>query len=173
MDKFGSLAAALAAAPESQAKILGRREPVLFLGQLRAAMLHALRRVALERPVISTAQALHDYLHFKIAHAPAEELWVLFLDSRNHLLSEEAMGFGTIDEAPVYPREIIRRALEVGATALILAHNHPSGDASPSSADVRITTRLAIAANELNIIVHDHLIVARSGTASFRAMGFL
>jgi DNA repair protein RadC len=173
IDRFGSLAALLAAKPESQARILPDPSAVEFLGTIRAAMLHSLRREISARPVLSHLQALHDYVHAAIAHAPAEQLWVLLLDSRNHLLAEEVISIGTINEAPVYPREIMRRALEVGATALILVHNHPSGDPQPSDTDIAVTRRVVDAGRELGVRLHDHLVVARGGTISFRALGLL
>ena len=108
-----------------------------------------------------------------MAHLPAERLRVLFLNSKNRLLRDEMMSEGSVNEAPIYPREIMRRALEVGATALILAHNHPSGDSHPSEGDIRATRRVAEAAQALDIRVHDHVILARSGWSSLRTLGLI
>jgi DNA repair protein RadC len=140
---------------------------------VRGVMLHVLRAEALNGPILTNSQALIDYLFADMAHLPAERLRVLFLNSKNRLLRDEMVSEGSINEAPIYPREIMRRALEVGATALILAHNHPSGDPAPSEADIRTTRRVAEAAKPLEIRIHDHVILARSGWSSFRALGLI
>jgi DNA repair protein RadC len=108
-----------------------------------------------------------------MAHEPVEQLRVLYLNTRNRLLLDETAIEGSINVAPIYPREIVRRSLEVGATALILAHNHPSGDPKPSGEDIRVTRLVAAAGGALDIKLHDHVIVARSGWISFRAAGYL
>ena len=136
-------------------------------------MLHALRREALQGPVLGDSKAVMDYLFAVMAHEPLEQLRVLYLDSRNRLLLDETAITGSVNIAPVYPREIVRRSLEVGATALILAHNHPSGDTKPSSEDIRVTRLVAKAGEALDIRLHDHVIVARSGWISLRAAGCL
>ncbi|HYE27386.1 MAG TPA: DNA repair protein RadC [Allosphingosinicella sp.] len=172
--EFGSLAAALAAEPSAQAKVLGDgTAAVRYLGTVRSAMLHALRTEAFAKPVLADSQALIDYLTLDMALLPTERLRVLFLNAGNRLLFDETLGEGSVSEAPVYPREIMRRALEVGATALILVHNHPSGDPAPSRGDIDATRRIAEAGRALDICIHDHVIVARSGWSSFRAMGLL
>jgi DNA repair protein RadC len=140
---------------------------------VRDVMLHVLREEALKAPILDTSEALIDYLFADMAHLPAERLRVLFLNSKNRLLRDEMMSEGSINEAPIYPREIMRRALEVGATALILAHNHPSGDCQPSEGDIRATQRVAEAAQALDIRIHDHVVIARSGWSSFRALGLI
>jgi DNA repair protein RadC len=153
--------------------VLGNRHDVAsFLATVRAAMLHSLRMEALSGPVLSTAQALIDYLGLDLAHAPVERFRVLFLNAQNRLL-DEATFEGTVSEAPVYPREIMRRALELGATALLVAHNHPSGDPTPSECDVRVTGKIADAGRALGVVVHDHVIIARTGWRSLRTMGLL
>jgi DNA repair protein RadC len=108
-----------------------------------------------------------------MAYLPTERLRVMFLNTDNRLIYDETMAEGSVNETPIYPREIMRRSLEVGATALILAHNHPSGDPSPSQGDIDATRRVAAAGNALGIAIHDHVIVARSGWTSFRALGLL
>jgi DNA repair protein RadC len=164
----------LAAGRNGQERVLGPDNPaVRHLGMVRGVMLHVLRAEALDGPVLTTSQALIDYLFADMAHLPAERLRVLFLNSKNRLLRDEMVSEGSINEAPIYPREIMRRALEVGATALILAHNHPSGDPAPSEADIRTTRRVAEAARPLEIRIHDHVIVARSGWSSFRTLGLI
>jgi DNA repair protein RadC len=135
-------------------------------------MVHSIRAEAVAGPVLANSQALIDYLRADAAYAPVERFRVLFLNAQNRLL-DELVQDGTINEAPVYPREIMRRALETGATALVLAHNHPSGDPRPSERDICVTRRVAEAASTLGIQVHDHVIVARSGWSSFKALGLL
>jgi DNA repair protein RadC len=125
------------------------------------------------RPVISSWTALLDYVRTALAHEPREQVRILFLDKRNQLIADEVMGRGTVDHAPVYPREVARRALELSASALILVHNHPSGDPTPSSADVDMTRQVVDALRPLRISVHDHLVVGRNGTASFKALGLI
>lgn len=164
----------LAAAPAAQQKVIGNDAGVLaWLATLRSAMLHALRREALHGPVLGDSKAVTDYLFAAMAHEPVEQLRVLYLNTRNLLLLDETVAEGSVNIAPVYPREIVRRSLEVGATALILAHNHPSGDPKPSEEDVRVTRLVAAAAAALDIRLHDHVIVARSGWTSLRAAGYL
>jgi DNA repair protein RadC len=140
---------------------------------VRDVMLHVLRGEALKAPILGTSEALIDYLFAGMAHLPAERLRVLFLNAKNRLLRDEMVSEGSVNEAPIYPREIMRRALEVGATALILAHNHPSGDAQPSEDDIKATRRIADAARTLDIRIHDHVILARSGWSSFRKLGLI
>lgn len=172
--EFGSLAGTLAAAPAAQARALGGgAAAVRHLGIVRDAMLHSLRTEAFARPTLDDSQKLIDYLSLDMALLPTERLRVLFLNSSNRLLFDETHTHGSVSETPVYPREIMRRALEVGATALILAHNHPSGDPTPSRGDVEATRRIAEAGRALDICIHDHVIVARSGWSSFRALGLL
>lgn len=174
VSEFGSLAGTLAAAPAAQARALGDgAAAVRHLGIVRDAMLHSLRTEAFARPTLDDSQKLIDYLSLDMALLPTERLRVLFLNSSNRLLHDETHTHGSVSETPVYPREIMRRALEVGATALILAHNHPSGDPTPSRGDVEATRRIAEAGRALDICIHDHVIVARSGWSSFRALGLL
>jgi DNA repair protein RadC len=108
-----------------------------------------------------------------MARNPYEEFRILFLDRKNILIADEVQARGTIDHTPVYPREIVKRALELGASAIILVHNHPSGDPTPSRADIDMTREVATAAKALNIAVHDHLVVGRSGHASFKSLGLI
>lgn len=136
-------------------------------------MLEILRQRATARPIISTSAALLDYLRASMADLPAELLRVLYLDGRNGLIADEVLGLGTIDQAPAYPREIMRLALEHGACALILVHNHPSGDPTPSKRDIQVTRNIAEAGRWLDMKVHDHLVVGRDGWTSFRSMGLL
>jgi len=162
-----------AASPAAQARVLESAEARRHLRTVRRAMLEALRADALEGPVVGTSDALMEYLFARLAHTPTEQLRVLFLNAKNRLLRDEAMGHGSIDEVPMYRREIMIRALEVRATGLILVHNHPSGDPQPSRRDVEATRRLVEAGRALDIVVHDHIVVASAGWSSFRALGLM
>jgi DNA repair protein RadC len=123
--------------------------------------------------VISSWSALLAYVRAALAHEPREQFRVLFLDKKNGLIADEMLGQGTVDHAPVYPREVARRALELSASALILVHNHPSGDPTPSAADIDMTRQIVEAVRALKIAVHDHLVVGAGGVASFKALGLL
>jgi len=135
-------------------------------------MLRCLAHEAFGGPVLSTSQELIDYLRADMAHAQVERFRVLYLNAQNRLLCE-TVNEGSVNQAPIYPREVMRRALDVGATALILAHNHPSGDPAPSRSDIQVTRRLIEAGRTFEICVHDHLIVSRSGWTSLKAMGLI
>jgi DNA repair protein RadC len=143
-----------------------------LLGAVRAILLGSLEFEAFTGPILATSQQLIDYLRLDMANARAERFRVLFLNSQNRLLGE-TVSDGSINHAPIYPREIIRRALEIGATALILVHNHPSGDPKPSRSDIQATRRIAEAGRTFDICVHDHLIIATAGWSSFRTLGLL
>jgi DNA repair protein RadC len=124
-----------------------------------------------KRPVISSWTALLAYVRVALQHEAREQFRILFLDKKNQLIADELMNRGTVDHAPVYPREVMRRALELSACAVILVHNHPSGDPSPSRADIDITRQVVEAGKPLGVLVHDHLVVGRDGVASFKALG--
>lgn len=143
------------------------------LALVREAGLRLARAAVTVRPVICSSPALLAYVRTELAAPPREEFRVLFLDRKNRLIRDERLGEGTVDHAPVYPREVVRRALELCASALILLHNHPSGDPAPSSADVEMTRQIVAAARVLNLVVHDHLVVAREGVASLKALGLM
>ncbi len=143
----------------------------LDLKLLQEATLRVGREQVGKRPVITSWTQLLAYVRAAMAHEPREQFRVLFLDKRNQLIADEVMNHGTVDHAPVYPREVVRRALEVSASAIILVHNHPSGDPAPSQADIAMTREIIDAARPLRIAVHDHLVVGRDGTASFKALG--
>jgi DNA repair protein RadC len=172
MERFGSLSATLAADRESIAKIVGAKAAVdlkLLYDTTRRVLLEPLK----SRPVIASWSALTAYVKAVLADRPREEFRVLFLDKKNKLLADVKMAEGTVDHAPVYPREVIRKALEFEASALILVHNHPSGDPTPSSADVDMTRQIIEAGRALRIAVHDHLVVGANGVASLRALGLM
>jgi DNA repair protein RadC len=132
--------------------------------------LRLLRNDLFDRPLIGTSQELIDYLHVRLAPLGHEEVWIVYLDTKNHLISDERASQGSLRQVPIFPREILRRALELGAASLIVVHNHPSGSLDPSPADQQMTDRLARAAMPLDITLQDHLIVTRSGWVSFRSL---
>ena len=146
---------------------------LLDLGVLRELAVRLARAEASRRPVIASWTALQAYARAALAHRPREQFRVLFLDNRNRLMLDEFVADGTVDHAPVYPREVVRRALEVSASAMVLVHNHPSGDPTPSRADIEMTRKVVDAARVLGLQVHDHIVVGREGVASFRALGLI
>jgi DNA repair protein RadC len=167
--RFGSFAETAAARPERLREIEGLGEAAIIEIKLAEAVATRLARGKIEaRQTLSSFIDVLDYCRTAMAYADREEFRVLFLDKRNALIADEVQGVGTIDHTPVYPREIIRRALELGASALILAHNHPSGDPTPSAADIRMTKDIVAIAEPFGITVHDHLIVGKHGQTSFR-----
>jgi len=172
--RFGSLAAVLNAEPGALRQTRGLSDA--GIGALKITALAARRMARSEvrqQPVLSSWQALLDYLAIDMAHLTVERVRVLYLDARNRLILDHLVGDGTVDEAAIHPREVIRRGLDIGATALILVHNHPSGNPEPSRADIQITQRIAEAAGLLGMTVHDHVIVGREGHVSLRAKGLL
>ena len=171
---FGGFGSLLAADAETIARVGDLSEgAVAALKIAQASALRLLKSEIAERPVLGSWQALLDYLHADMAHNPIERVRVLFLNSKNMLIRDEQMSEGSVDEAAVYIREIIRRALDCHATALIIVHNHPSGDPSPSSQDIKLTRDLVEAARHLKISVHDHVIIGTRGHSSLRAMGLI
>lgn len=183
LSRFGSLGAVLAA---SQAELMTVRAPDLkgrmkSVGAETALDLRALhelvarvpREEAKRRTAISSWSSLLTYVRTVMQFEGREQFRVLFLDKKNQLILDEAMNHGTVDHAPVYPREIMRRALELSASAVILVHNHPSGDPTPSAADIDMTRQVVDAGKPLKILVHDHLVVGREGVASFKALGLM
>jgi DNA repair protein RadC len=146
---------------------------VLELKVVEAAAQRMARARVMNRPVISSWDALLDYCHTAMAHRETEQFRILFLDRKNVVIADEEQAKGTVDHVPVYPREVVKRALELNASALILVHNHPSGDPSPSDADIAMTNQIHEAANTLGITLHDHLIIGRERELSFRAAGYL
>lgn len=172
--RFGSLAAITAADLPELARIEGVGPVVLTDLKLLRLMCERLARCdAVRKPVISSWSALLAYVRIALAGQPREQFRALFLDAHNRLLRDELVTHGTVDHAPVYPREVVRRALEVSASSNILVHNHPSGNPEPSQADIVVTRQIVEAAKLFNIKVHDHLIVGRDGATSFRTLGLI
>ena len=181
--RFGSLAAVLAASVEDLMTVRaedarGRIKGIGAETALDLAALHEVsRRIAREeanrRTVISSWTALLSYVRLSLQHEPREQFRVLYLDNRNQLILDEIQNRGTVDHAPVYPREVVRRALELSAKSMIIVHNHPSGDPTPSRPDIEMTRQVIEAARALELSVHDHLIVGRDGVASFKQLGLM
>jgi DNA repair protein RadC len=172
--RFGSFAEVLAASSERLKEIDGIKDAaVTELKLVEAAGRRVLRGAVEKRTVLSSWSAVIDYVRSAMGFADREEFRVIFLDKRNGVLADEVQGRGTVDHTPVYPREVIKRALELSASALVLVHNHPSGDVSPSSADIQMTRTIEEIAKPLGIALHDHIIVGREGHASFRSLGLI
>ena len=168
---FGGLMTADAAAIARVGEI--SETAVAALKSAHAAALRLLKDEVRERPVLGSWQALLDYLHADMAHEGIERVRVLFLNTKNVLIRDEPMWEGSVDESAVYVREIMRRALDLKATAIIVVHNHPSGDPAPSQQDIRLTRDLAEAGRHLKVTLHDHVIIGAQGHASLRAMGLI
>lgn len=174
MEVFGSVAAVVAADPSELARAASLDATTITdLKLLRRLSVRLARTEACRRPTLSSWSALVAYVRTALAHEPREQFRTLYLDRKNVLLRDEFVADGTVDHAPVYPREVIRRALEVSASALILVHNHPSGDPTPSQADIEMTRRIVDAARVFGLQVHDHLVIGRQGTASFKTLGLI
>ena len=172
MTRFGGLARIFGAPRADLARVVGA--PLADeLGLLHALLVRTLELPLRRREVLSSWTAVQTYLRAQMTALPREVFHVLFLDRKNQLIADERMGEGTVDHAPVYPREIVRRALELSACAILLAHNHPSGDPSPSAADVEMTKKIVDAARALGIVAHDHFIVAGDVVASLKALGLM
>lgn len=174
LQRFGNLAAVLAAPAQRIAEVEGAGPAVAQELKIAQALFERASRSELEkRTVISSWSQLLNYCRMSMAHEPRELFRVLFLDAKNQLIADEIMNEGTVDHAPVYPREVARRALELSAAAVILVHNHPSGDPKPSAADLAITREIVAAANAVSVKVHDHLVIGRNGAESFKSLGLL
>lgn len=172
LQRFGSLPAVIAGDAQEIARIAGAgRARRVFLA--REAANRLARSEVSRRCVISSWSALLAYVRQALAHEGREQFRVLFLDKKNQLIADKTMGVGTIDHAPVYPREVVREALYLDASAIILVHNHPSGDPSPSGADIDMTRQVIDACRPLRLSVHDHLVVGRNGVASFKSLGLM
>ena len=174
LDTFGDFNAVVSAPERRLSAVAGVGESVITELKLVEAAAHRLARSrVLQRPVVSSWDALLSYCQTTMAHRETEQFRILFLDRKNVLIADEAQARGTVDHVPVYPREVVKRALELNASALILVHNHPSGDPTPSGADIEMTEQIRIAAEALGITLHDHLVIGRSRELSFRAEGLL
>ena len=172
--RFGGFAAVLNADIAALTEIDGVKENTAAVLKLFEATARRLAKTEIfDRPVIGSWEKLVDYCRVNLAHLPRERLHLLFLDRRNAVIAGETQGVGTVDHAPIYPREVARRALELNATAVIMVHNHPSGDPAPSAADIEATRKVAEALKTIGVTLHDHLIVGRTGHASLRGAGLM
>lgn len=174
LDTFGDFNRVLSASASRLQQVPGLGAATVTDLKLVEAAAHRMARSrVIDRPVMSGWTALLDYCHTTMAHRETEQFRVLYLDRKNVLIADEAQAEGTVDHVPVYPREVVKRALELNASALILVHNHPSGDPTPSEADITMTRRISEAAVALGLTLHDHLIVGKERELSFRAHGLL
>lgn len=174
LDTFGDFNRIVTASAPRLLAVKGVGEAVVQdLKILEAAAQRMMRARVMQRPILSSWDALLDYCHTAMAHRETETFRVLYLDRKNVLIGDEEQARGTVDHVPVYPREVVKRALELNASALILVHNHPSGDPTPSSADLAMTAQIKDAAEVLGLVLHDHLIIGKSRELSFRAEGYL
>lgn len=174
LKRFGSFPEVLGARPERLREIDGLGEAAIAdLKVVEAAARRMGREQMRTRPIMSSFKDVIEYCRAAMAYCEREQFRVLFLDKRHGLIADEVQSVGTVDHTPVYPREIVRRALELSASALVLAHNHPSGDPTPSPADIRMTEEIVNISNMLGIVVHDHLIIGRHGHVSFKGLRIL
>ena len=174
IDHFGNFSNVLSASQAVLQKVEGVGPAVVVELKIVEAAAHRLSRGrVMQRHVVSSWDALLDYCHATMSHRQTEQFRILYLDTKNVLIADEEQAAGTVDHVPVYPREVVKRALELNATSLILVHNHPSGDPTPSQADIDMTGQIVAAAAALSITVHDHLIIGKSCELSFRAEGLL
>jgi len=173
LERFGGFAELLSAEPDALASAGLGLAGIAALKAAREAALRLMRSQLHERPVVNSWDKLVDYCTAQIAHGKVEEFHILFLDRKNVLIKHERQQRGTIDHTPVYPREVIKRALDLGAAALILVHNHPSGDPTPSKADIAVTQDIKKAAAPLGVALHDHVIIGRNGHTSLRDLGLI
>ncbi len=174
LKRFGTLAEVLAAPPQRLREVEGVGDGVVLeLKLMKAISERMARETVRKRTVLSSWPALLDYCRTAMAYEEREQFRILFLDKKNALIADEVQQTGTVDHTPVYPREVVRRALELSASAVILVHNHPSGDPTPSRADIQMTQSIVDVAKPLGIVVHDHLVVGRDGHASFRGLGLI
>ncbi|PTE16475.1 RadC family protein [Pseudogemmobacter blasticus] len=174
LDTFGDFNRVVTASVPRLMMVRGVGDAVVQeLKIVEAAAQRMMRARVMHRPLLSSWDALLDYCHTTMAHRETEQFRILFLDRKNVLIADEEQAKGTVDHVPVYPREVVKRALELNASALILVHNHPSGDPTPSEADIGMTAQVQDACQTLGLTLHDHLIIGKSRELSFRAQGYL
>lgn len=174
LKRFGGLPELMNAPVSELMKIDGVSEnTAIALKAINATTHRTLKQELMQKPVMNNWTRLMDYCRSTMAHETKEHFRILFLNKQNELIGDEIQNSGTVDHTPVYPREIMKRALELGATALILVHNHPSGNSTPSQADIDMTREIVRAAEPFKIIIHDHVVVSGSGYSSFRDLGLI
>jgi len=172
--RFGGFSQVLTASPEALMEVEGIKEvAATALKVVQASAQRLARHEVINRPILASWDKLLDYCHISMAHRDIEQFHLLFLDRKNVLIADEAQQRGTVDHTPVYPREVVKRALELNATAIIMVHNHPSGDPTPSGPDIEMTKLVREAAKAVGITLHDHLVIGKKGHVSFKSMGLL
>ncbi len=174
LSAFGGLPELMNASLEELIKVKGISESTALLLQTMTAISHrALKAELMHKPILNSWARLMEYCQATMAHEKKEHFRILFMNKKNELIGDEIQNSGTVDHTPAYPREIMKRALELGATALILVHNHPSGDPNPSQADVDMTHAIMRAAEPFSIVIHDHIVVSRNGYSSLKNQGLM
>ena len=174
IDRFGGLAEVMNAPIDELTRIDGIKEKTaLALKSITALSQRAEKNELIGRPILNSWTRLMDYCMSTMAHEKNEYFRILFLNKKNELIADEIQGSGTVDHTPAYPREILKRALDLGSTAIILMHNHPSGDPKPSQADIELTRLIIRAAEPFNIAIHDHVIISKNGYTSFKTLGLI
>ncbi len=174
LKRFGSFAEVISAEPERLAEVRGVGESaIVALKTAQAAALKLMRQEIMERPILSSWDQVLAYCRASMGYGPTERFRILFLNRKNVLIADEEQQRGTVDHTPVYPREVIKRALELGASAIVMVHNHPSGDPTPSQADIEMTRQVRDAGKAVGVALHDHLVVSREGYASLKSMGLI
>ncbi len=174
LSKFGSLPELMSASHPALCQIEGISEnTATAIKTVSAIAARMMKQELMQKPVLNNWARLMDYCHMTMAHETKEHFRILFLNKKNELIADEIQGSGTVDHTPAYPREIMKRSLELGATAIILVHNHPSGDPKPSHADIDMTNTIIESARPFDIVIHDHIIIARNGHTSFRSEGLI
>jgi DNA repair protein RadC len=172
--RFGSFAGVMAASPDDLQEVKGvGAAAAVMIKTVQAAALRMTQQEVTQREVIGSWKKLLDYCRMAMAEEKNEQFRLLFLDSRNSLIADEVQQRGTVNHTPVYPREVVKRALELGATAIIMVHNHPSGDPTPSADDIAMTREVAEAAEKLGIALHDHIVIGRKGHVSLKSQGLI
>ncbi len=172
--RFGGFAHVISAEPAELARVKGVGEAaIVALKTVQGAALRLIREQAMERPVLSSWQKVIDYCRASMAFSKTEQFRLLYLDRKNKIIMDEVHQEGTIDHTPVYPREVVKRALDLGAAAIVMVHNHPSGDPTPSQADIEMTREVRDAAEKLGISLHDHIIIGHGEHASLKSLGLI
>ena len=172
--RFGDIAGVISASPDELAQVSGLgKSSIATLKAVQAAALKLIIAPLSKRPVLASWQHLLDYYRASMAYLKVEQLRLIYLDRQNKLIADEVLQQGTVDHTPVYPREVVKRALDLGAAAIIMVHNHPGGDSRPSEADIAMTGQVVAAVSAIGIQLHDHVIIGRNGHSSFKSLGLL
>ena len=172
--RFGDIAGVISASPDELAQVSGLgKSSIATLKAVQAAALKLIIAHLSKRQVLASWQHLLDYCRASMAYLKVEQLSLIYLDRQNKLIADEVLQQGTVDHTPVYPREVVKRALDLGAAAIIMVHNHPGGDSRPSEADIAMTGQVAAAVSAIGIQLHDHVIIGRNGHSSFKSLGLL